>query len=208
VAHGAVVAATHVLESGLSVTIRTIQPSDRAALREEFLRLSPESRYRRFFAHMADLSDDVLTYLTEVDGVDHVALIALVESPDLKTERGVGVARFIRTAEDPKAAEAAVTVIDDMQHRGVGRSLGGALVEAARERGIERFAGEVLETNEPMLRALREAGAVLRRGDPGVLRFDVSIAAEHEPLLFRLFREIARSIPGLLLRLRPPRGRA
>jgi GNAT superfamily N-acetyltransferase len=196
-------ATTVELEGGLSVSLRPVRPSDRATLRREFLRLSPESRYRRFFAHISDLSDEMLTYMTEVDGIDHFALVATVDSPDLKTERGVGVARFVRTREDPAAAEAAVIVVDDMQHRGIGRLLVLTLITAARERGVQCFTGEVLASNAPMLAALRESGARLEPAGEGTLRFNVSIALEHEPILLRLFREVARSMAVFLLGLRP-----
>jgi GNAT superfamily N-acetyltransferase len=152
---------------------------------------------------MSDLSDEMLTYMTEVDGVDHFALVATVDSPDLKTERGVGVARFVRTAEDPKAAEAAVIVVDDMQHLGIGRLLALRLMAAARERGIERFTGEVLASNAPMIEALAASGAAMEDAGEGTVRFNVSIAQGDEPMLLRLFREIARTMAVFLLKLRP-----
>jgi GNAT superfamily N-acetyltransferase len=37
--------------------------------------------------------------------------------------RGVGIARYIRDAEDPQAAEVAVTVLDHWQRRGLGTEL-------------------------------------------------------------------------------------
>ncbi len=194
------------LGDGLVVTLRPIRPSDRESLRSEFLRLSPESRYRRFFAHLSELSDEMLTYMTCVDGVNHFALVATVDSPDLKTERGVGVARFVRTPDAPDSAEAAVIVVDDMQHRGIGRLLALTLVVAARERGIKNFGGEVLASNEPMLKALRESDATLEDAGAGTVRFNVSIAVQNEPILLRLFREVARSMTVFLLRLRPAPG--
>jgi GNAT superfamily N-acetyltransferase len=196
-------AAMQTLDGGLSVSLRPIRPEDRASLRSEFLRLSPESRYRRFFAHLSDLSDEMLTYMTCVDGVDHYALVATIDSPDLKTERGVGVARFVRSLEDRAAAEAAVIVVDDMQHRGIGRLLALALTAAARERGITRFCGEVLASNGPMIDALRASGATLEDAGEGTVRFNVSIAVGDEPILLRLFREVARSMAVFLLKLRP-----
>ena len=195
----------HELADGTHVRVRMIRPEDREGLRTEFRRLSPESRYRRFFAHMSDLSDEMLRYLTEVDGVDHVAIIATVESPDLKTERGVGVARFVRTARERHVAEAAVTVVDDMQRKGVGRLLGLKLVEAALERGVTRFRGEVLTSNVDVLDALGAAGASLTDTGVGTVAFEVPIGPlDHEPVLRRLFREIAASVVLLLREMRPP----
>ena len=43
---------------------------------------------------MAELTDDIVTYLTDVDHHDHEALAAI----DAATGEGVGVARFVRCA--------------------------------------------------------------------------------------------------------------
>ena len=67
----------HVLADGTKVTLRLITPADAEPLRQGFLRLSPTSRYRRFLSGMSELSDDMLRYLTEVDGIDHVAVVLL-----------------------------------------------------------------------------------------------------------------------------------
>src|SRR4051812_18947735 len=115
------------------VVIRPLEPSDRDELAAGFRRLSPESRYRRFFAPVPELSRRQLDYLTNVDQHDHVALVAV----DDATGAGVGVARFVRTG--PGVAEPAVVVADDYQHQGVGAALLDRLVERAREEGVTRF---------------------------------------------------------------------
>src|SRR5918912_199463 len=70
------------LPDGTRVLFRPIRPEDRQRLAAGMTRLSPESRYRRFFRHMDRLTEKQLTYLTEVDGTTHFALIAtLPESP-------------------------------------------------------------------------------------------------------------------------------
>jgi GNAT superfamily N-acetyltransferase len=147
-------------DGGAPVTIRPIQPEDRDELREGFRRLSPLSRYQRFFSEMSDLSDEQLDYLTQVDGHNHVALVALCPTADLRLERGVGVARFVRLADEPDVAEVAITVADDAQHKGIGSALLAALIAAARARGIHRFRMQVLSTNAGMLALLAHARAV------------------------------------------------
>ena len=101
---------TRKLRDGTTIAIRPIAPEDRDELRREFERSSPETRYLRFLGVVGDLSDATLTYLTCVDQQNHIALVATVTSPDLKTERGVGVARVIRNASSPTVGEAAITV--------------------------------------------------------------------------------------------------
>ena len=134
------------------VAIRPLEPSDRDALAAGFERLSPESRYRRFFAPVARLTARQLDYLTQVDQHDHVALVAV----DPETGQLVGVARFVRTGET--VAEPAIVVADDWQRRGVGAALMNRLVERAREEGITRFAAPVLAHNVAAIRALKRLG--------------------------------------------------
>jgi len=199
----------HVLADGTVVLIRPIRPEDAALIREGFERLSPESRYRRFFGAIPHLTDEVLEYLTNVDGVTHVAFVASQVTLDLKTERGLGVARFVRLADDPEVAEAAVTVVDDMQRKGIGRILLSTLADAARERGIKRFRGEVLATNEPMQQILADVSAHVVRADGVTAEYDVELepptANGHGPsALARLLREAAGSMAIQLRRLGPP----
>jgi len=146
------------LDDGTLVRLRPVRPADAAELKRGFDRLSPSSRYHRFLAGRTALSDATLRYLTSVDGHDHVAIVAVTDAAD-GTEAGVGIARFIRTKDDPEAAEIAITVIDDMQRKGVGRVLALALGRAALEVGVKRFRGEILAENVPVRRLLKDVGA-------------------------------------------------
>ena len=65
-------------------------PDDKDAIAAGFERLSPESRYRRFFAPLQRLTARDLEYLTEVDHHDHEAVIGF----DAATGDPVGVARL------------------------------------------------------------------------------------------------------------------
>lgn len=149
------------LTDGTTVVLRPLGPSDKEGLREGFAHLSLKTRYMRFFAAVTEPSEGVLRYLTSVDQIDHVAIVATIESHDLKTERGAGIARFVRVKDEPHVAEAAVTVIDEMQRKGLGTVLLVELTRAALARGIRVFRGEVLATNEGMLQILESVGAEL-----------------------------------------------
>ena len=105
---------------------------------------------------MAELSDDMLDYLTEVDHHDHEALVAL----DAETGEGVGVARFVRLDGRPATAEAAVTVVDRWQGRGLGTLLLELLATRARDEGIARFTALVLASNTDILEVLERLGPV------------------------------------------------
>ena len=187
-----------VLEDGTRAQLRLIRPDDKALMLEAWERLSPESRYRRFFAAKASLSDAELRYLTEVDNVDHVAIGATRRRRG-KTE-ALGVARFIRLAGRPTVADAAVTVVDDVQGKGLGRILLSRLIAAGRERGIETFSCDVLADNDGMRGLIRSLvpDAVERSEGPIVTvempLVDVVAPDAEEPrnMLHRLLALISR----------------
>lgn len=137
------------LRDGSVVELREVRPEDKDALAEGFARLSPESRYRRFFSSMDRLSPTDLAYLTEVDHHDHEAVIAL----DLDGGP-VGVARYVRGYE-PDTAEVAVVVVDDWQGRGAGTALLERLGERASENGVKRFAALILQENAEAIELFR-----------------------------------------------------
>jgi nucleotide-binding universal stress UspA family protein len=145
------------LRDGSRVVIRPIEPDDRVALAAGFERLSPESRYRRFFGPVAHLSQHDLDYLTRVDHHDHEALVAVEEG----SGEGVGVARYVRIG--PDVAEPAIVVMDDWQRRGAGSLLLDALVERAREEGIRRFQATVLAYNADAIHLLEGLGETTRK---------------------------------------------
>jgi GNAT superfamily N-acetyltransferase len=145
-----------VLNDGQRVRLRVGRPDDRDELVEAFDHLSPESRYRRFFSAMPRLTEDLLDRLTDVDAWHHVAVAAERIEPSSMLPRGLGVARFVRSKSEPHVAEIAVTVIDEVQNRGLGRILVRTLAEVARERGIRKLRATVLSENGAMLALLRK----------------------------------------------------
>jgi GNAT superfamily N-acetyltransferase len=135
--------------TGRRIVFRLIQPNDKAGLLDGLRRMSPESRFLRFFSHRDHLTAAELRYLTELDHEHHFAL-AVGALGDNGTETGLGVARFVRI-EPPDIAEAAVAVVDEAQGLGLGRMLFERLVRAANERGVKTFRFEVLAENDAML---------------------------------------------------------
>src|SRR3954454_8415099 len=197
---------TRTLRDGSRIAIRPIEPADRAMLAEGFERLSPESRYRRFFGPMPALRERDLDYLTNVDHHDHEALVVT----DANTGAGVAVARFVRTG--PDVAEPAIVVADDWQGRGVGGALLDALAARAREEGITRFDAPVLATNTEAIRLLSSVGQTSVRHDGRELQMSIELpeapGAEQRPRgLLRHFAEgalePARSLLDFLWPRRP-----
>lgn len=181
------------LSDGTPVLLRAIRPDDKAMLLDGFARLSEASRLRRFMAPIPELTPQQLEYLTEVDGVDHSAWVAVLrDRPDF----GLGVGRFIRIVSDPTVAEAAITVVDDYQGLGLGTLLLGVLAARARTSGIEKFRAYVLEDNVAMRALLEGLGVEARHDAPGVVVMDAPLDPEKLPdsPAGRAFRAIAASL--------------
>ena len=191
------------LRDGTPIVLRLLRPEDRDLLKQGFEKLSPESRYTRFFAPKLTLSDDELRYLCEIDQESHFAIGALRAGEDGKPV-GMGIARFIALRDEPGVAEAAITVADEAQGRGLGRLLFLRLCAAARERGVAKFKCEVLGTNAGM-KHLLDAIAPDRQIEvtQGVMTFELAVpdvsatettagpAPQHA--MYRLFRAAAEN---------------
>jgi acetyltransferase len=139
------------LRDGTSVEIRPIRADDKALLAAGHARLSRESQRRRYLAAKPRLTAADLRYLTEIDGHDHVALVAVVaDQPQVI----VGVGRFVRLREDPEAAEFAIVVGDELQGQGLGGRLAELLAQRAVSEGIKRFTATTEVDNDPAQRLI------------------------------------------------------
>lgn len=181
------------LADGRRVLFRPIEPSDKTRVQEGLKQLSPESRYRRFFRHIDHFTDQELQYLTEVDGTDHVAWMAILA--DEPGQPGVGVARWIRVKNEPDVAEAAVTVVDAFHHKGIGRTLLWIIGRVAIEKGVKYFRAYTMGENSSMLGVLESFGAVPGKWDGGVLELTVPLPTDPDALALTpsplLLREVA-----------------
>lgn len=202
------------LEPGLDVIIRPIRPEDRHLMTAAFTRLSPESRYQRFFAPVERLSESDLTYLTEIDHRDHEALVAI----DPEDGGLVGVARYVCTSRlgegdgsgkgtlkpaavrggGLKEAEVAVIVGDPWQGKGLATALLERLARRASEEGVDYFLALVLEDNEEatgLFRNLVREGSEMSDGEPGTVEIRIELPAPEsfgESVLARALGSSAR----------------
>ncbi len=164
-----------VLEPGVEVLIRPIRPDDRSRLVEGFTRLSPQSRYQRFFAPVARLTDSDLSYLTEVDHHHHEALVAVdPDEGDL-----VGVARYIRTLPyRDREAEVAIVIDDRWRGKGLGKALLSRLATRAREEGVTHFLAVILADNTnatELFENFAPKKTHIRTGDPGQVEVRIDL---------------------------------
>jgi acetyltransferase len=145
------------LVTGEQAILRPIRPDDAPRLQALVQRLSPETRYRRFFSHRRTLPAAAAARFAQVDA--HARLAIVAERPTPAGPELIGVARCdVVDPAAPQTASVAMVVEDRFQHAGLGRALLRVLVAAARAQGITRFAGDVLTENHPVLAFLRDAG--------------------------------------------------
>ena len=160
------------LEDGTQVLLRPVSSDDRERIQNGMAALSSQSRYFRFFTSAPRLSDQQLRYFSEVDQRNHVAWIAL-DSSEPK-HPGLGIARFIRTNEDPSVAEMAFVVIDAYQCRGLGTILLAVLYLTAEVRGVQVLRAVVLGENTRVSNWLRSLGAT-GSYERGEYRLDLTV---------------------------------
>ncbi len=159
-------AAHEVLRDGGSIHIRAIRADDKARLLDHFRHLSQDSIYHRFFGLKHSLTDQDLMRFTEVDFINHVALVATLREDG--TERFIGVGRYVTSG--PGRAEVAFAVLDEHQGRGIGSILLEHLGRVARAAGITEFQADVLGDNNRMLEVFAKSGFRVKRStDAGIV---------------------------------------
>ena len=125
-----------------------IEPGDAHDVALGVQHLSALSRSQTFRAQVEALSPAQLAELTHVDHESHEAMVAF----DASTGEGIGVARYIRVADDPETAEVTCAVLDAWQRRGVGTALVTRLAARAGAVGITRFTVHILVGDQPARR--------------------------------------------------------
>ena len=150
-----------VAKNGERVSVRPVRPDDVPLFKAGFAKLSDETIYRRFHAHIDHLSDETYHYLTHLDYQHHLALIALDPNGD-----AVGVARYY-LPEGKELAEAAVIVGDPWHGQGVGSFLLRRLADAAEARGIAGFEAFIQRDNLLMRRMVERSGFVMHTREAG-----------------------------------------
>jgi CRP-like cAMP-binding protein len=155
---------------GTQLMLRPVLPGDTQRVAHGRVMFSAETLYRRFLSVRTPTAT-VLTYLFEVDYVDHFVWI-ITDGEDGPV---IADGRFVRDPENPVVAEIAFTVADAYQGRGIGTLLFAALAVAARVDGIERFHAQVLADNLPARALLDRLDAHWVRDEPGVVTATVDV---------------------------------
>jgi acyl-CoA synthetase (NDP forming)/RimJ/RimL family protein N-acetyltransferase len=192
-----------VLRDGGTARIRPITTDDAERLVSFYEQVSDESKYYRFFAPYPRLSDRDVHRFTHHDYVDRVGLAVTVGGEFIATVRYDRIDDRGRPASAPAdEAEVAFLVQDAHQGRGVASALLEHIAAVARERGIRRFAAEVLPANNKMIKVFRDAGYTQQRSfEDGSVHLTLDLEPTAESLAVQRGREQraeARSVQRLL----------
>ena len=166
------------LADGREVCIRTVTPQDEDRLREGIARMSPRSRYLRFFSGGASPPDWVIERLLDADGVLHLAWGALdVTDP---AQPAMGVVHAMRPDAGDAVAEFSIGIVDAYHGLGVGRLLAATLLLDAHREGLDAFSAHVLAENDAARSFLRRLGSehVAQDGPQAEYRLEVAPALE------------------------------
>ncbi|MEU9402844.1 GNAT family N-acetyltransferase [Streptomyces sp. NPDC048242] len=192
-----------VLRDGGTARIRPITADDADRLVSFYEQVSDESKYYRFFAPYPRLSAKDVHRFTHHDFVDRVGLAATVGGEFIATVRYDRIGADGMAASAPAdEAEVAFLVQDAHQGRGVASALLEHIAAVARERGIRRFAAEVLPANTKMIKVFTDAGYTQKRSfEDGVVRLEFDLEPTDRSLAVQRAREQraeARSVRRLL----------
>ncbi|CAL9552543.1 bifunctional acetate--CoA ligase family protein/GNAT family N-acetyltransferase [Streptomyces sp. enrichment culture] len=192
-----------VLRDGGTARIRPITTDDAERLVSFYEQVSDESKYYRFFAPYPRLSAKDVRHFTHHDYVDRVGLAATIGDEFIATVRYDRIDALGRPATAPAdEAEVAFLVQDAHQGRGVASALLEHIAAVARERGIRRFAAEVLPANTKMIKVFTDAGYTQKRSfEDGAVRLHLDLEPTDRALAVQRAREQraeARSVQRLL----------
>lgn len=154
--HGQVGIAT---KTGKRVRIRHIVAGDAPLLVDLNRKLSPRTKWLRFFTPVGIPEErlwDEATRLSDLDPLVHAALVAAIDEGG--QEQAVAVARLIRDGALADSAEVAIVVRDDFQREGIGRTIFDLLVQVALVQGIKTLYAITLPENLGMQRLARGVG--------------------------------------------------
>lgn len=155
-----------------------IDASRKEQIRKGMDELSDRSRYLRFMHPVRRLTDKELEYFSNVDQHYHVAWGGLEIKPD-GTEHGIAVGRYVTLDAKPDTAEFALTVLDDLQSKGVGKYLLAILYIIARRNGLKYLTGMVMPHNTHATERLRMLKADTKSED-GVIEVNLPLLSNNE----------------------------
>lgn len=152
------------LKDGREVFLRPILHADGPLLIDLFNRISPDSIYFRFLRRLHALPEDMIHRFTHVNYVSEFALVAVIREEG--KDAIIAVVRYGYNPDDGHT-DFAITVRDDWQHLGLGRSLMERMVSIGRDNGIPSLWSIIDARNNAMRRLLSGLGNEVKYSHQG-----------------------------------------
>ncbi len=146
--------------------VRTPTPYDKPLIERFLKRLSEETVFHRFFRRLRGTGEIVEKML---GGKDTLLCIIVERNGEV-----VACGELYKTTW-PDVAEPAVTVLDDLQGKGLGKLLVMLMAHCALKRGIRRFRAYVLPDNKPVMRIMAKLKPALIEDYGDVLLYEMKI---------------------------------
>ena len=180
--------ATIEAKDGTAVRVRLVGPHDIDNIITIFDQMGPESRYQRFHRNLEDPPrNQVIAEAERIACAEPDSQQGLIGIADLPGEANapIGVARYV--VLEPGVAEIAMSVRDDCHGLGVGTRLLQLLVELARESGMRRLTGDILNENEAVWVVLKRLPYRVTRQPQGLystIDVDLTKPEKFEPMAY------------------------
>ncbi|MER2516324.1 MAG: GNAT family N-acetyltransferase [Candidatus Accumulibacter phosphatis] len=149
---------------GTRLEMRQMPPSDAPQVKASLNKLSADARRRRFFAAIAEFSDDAVHRLIDIDPAREYLLVVLRHEEG--AEIPIAGGRFVHESERPDCTFS-LLIGDPWQGQCIGRRILKALIREAARRGLRRMHGHVLADNRPMLGLARAQRFTVLESDQG-----------------------------------------
>ncbi|MCJ7572479.1 MAG: bifunctional acetate--CoA ligase family protein/GNAT family N-acetyltransferase [Candidatus Thermoplasmatota archaeon] len=161
------------LKDGTSALLRPIKPEDENMWQEMFDTFSDDAVRFRFFRRIKNTPHEMRTRYCNIDYDREIGIVA--EITDKGKRRILGVSRIIMTPGQNEEAEYALIVSDEWQRKGLGSEFLDYTIEIARDKGLKKLTGVVLNDNVPMITLCKEKGFKVESGDPGEYKVEYKL---------------------------------
>ncbi len=178
-----------IMRDGSTATLRLSRPEDKNEIVSFFHRITPESRWERFFS-IAEPDEKLIKSLCDSSN-PHSQLTLLTTRIQSGKERIIAIATY--SAVDKERAEVAFTVDDAFQGKGLGTLLLERLAVLAANNGFQRFWAITDAHNKRMIEIFQNSGFQLKQKlEEGSVEVEFSVlptkeSAAHSEMLDRVF---------------------
>jgi GNAT superfamily N-acetyltransferase len=142
-----------VLHDDWRILVRPTSSVDEPLIRGLLGHVSKADLRLRFFDSIKQFSDPFIAKLTDLDGEDAIAFVAIDEA----SHEALGVVWLFCDSAHANG-EYAILLRSDLKGRGLGWSLMQQIITYAKAEGLKRMSGQVLQENAVMLKMCRELG--------------------------------------------------